>query len=355
MGWFRGTACAVALALLVAGSADAKTFKPTRTDDPVPDACKPNNCSLREAVVAAAATDEKDKILLRAKRYNLELASGDAPFHADGLDVYESMVIRGRGPSHTTIDANGIDRPIEIGMGVSNDTARISFEELKLTGGDPSASTSGNGGFDVGGAIVAARPRRVTLKRVVVTGNEAAFGGGIASYADTELVIKQSTIAGNTANEGGGIDLRPGLEPSVQYESRIVASTISGNEATNKGAGILADGLPGGFEDPLLSIDNSTIARNEAANNAGGILADNQATVDVENSSIGFNVANADDVGLADGGGVFQYANASFNIDDSVIAHNEVGQGGSQRPGQRAERPSRMRRELHHAFQPLQP
>ena len=62
--------CRRAVALLAMGStASAATYRPTRTDDPVPNGCKPKDCSLREAVIASnAAAPGASTILLRPGR-----------------------------------------------------------------------------------------------------------------------------------------------------------------------------------------------------------------------------------------------------------------------------------------------
>jgi len=41
--------------LLAPAAARAAGYTPTRTDDPPPDGCRPDDCSLREAVIAANA------------------------------------------------------------------------------------------------------------------------------------------------------------------------------------------------------------------------------------------------------------------------------------------------------------
>src|SRR5688572_28935299 len=57
--------------LVTAGSASAATLKVTKTSDPVPGACTANDCSLREAIRRANSTGTADKILLKAKTYEL--------------------------------------------------------------------------------------------------------------------------------------------------------------------------------------------------------------------------------------------------------------------------------------------
>ena len=49
----------------------------TRYDDPVPNGCSAGDCSLREAVVAANADVDFDRILLSAGRYELTQPGSD--------------------------------------------------------------------------------------------------------------------------------------------------------------------------------------------------------------------------------------------------------------------------------------
>jgi Right handed beta helix region len=323
-------AVAMAAALALAGTAAAATFKPTRKDDPVPNGCKPHNCSLREAVVTANATPNRtDTILLKGGTYELELGFGDAPaFQSDGLDTFSPVVIQGKGPSETTIDANGIDRPIEIGSGISAPNMNVTMRDLALTGGDAGAATAGNGDSSGGGVVSFAGT--LSLNRVLVSGNEAEFGGGIRSFADGGLTIKNSTISGNNADEGGGLDLRSGLDPGESERNRIFASTISGNFA-RKGAGILIDGNPGAGDPPSLKMLNSTVAGNQASAEGGGVMADNEASVTLDHTTVAYNMANSDNSSPNGGfgGGIVQHGNAAFNLSSSLLAANTVGTGGS--------------------------
>lgn len=60
----------VALALcVIALDVHAATLSVTRADDPAPNGCLPDDCSLREAVDATAATPEADTIVLGAGQY----------------------------------------------------------------------------------------------------------------------------------------------------------------------------------------------------------------------------------------------------------------------------------------------
>ena len=220
---------------------------------------------------------------------------------------------------------------VELGVSVADVTASIRNSTI-------SGNTAINGAglaIDENDATSFDNQMSATLTNSKIAGNVATgVGGGIASEA-SELTIKRSTISMNDAEEGAGIDLRPAFTnaPGARV-TRISSSTIGpANSAGFKAGGILVDGNhfsganTGG--DPELHLTNSTVAENLADDDAGGIMGDNLATVDVENSSIGFNTANADNVGTGVAGGVYQHSNANFSVDDSIIAHNVLGQGGA--------------------------
>ncbi len=402
-GWIA--AAVVVAALVVAPASDGKTFEPTRKDDPLPGACKPRDCSLREAITAANGRPGADRVVLGRGRYRMEIPGNGNDDNATGdFDIVDEVKILGRGAKRTTVDGVGIDRVFSLltfsphslegmtirggsaagsvgggvfigpsdatfrdlvvkdntathGAGISSVSTdlRIIRSTLKNNLADgrggalrlrsgvqvPEASivastiennsAASGGGIDVDStneSIFTEEPRLTISKSSISSNTSSGPGGGIASSA-ASLRIKKTSIVANTALEGGGIDLRPGPELPV---TTIEASTISGNEATNKAGGILADGNPFSGADypdePDLSVLNSTIAGNSANNDAGGVMGDNEAKVDIKNSSIGYNVANFDNIGGAVAGGVYQHSNATFSINDSVLASNSVGQGG---------------------------
>ena len=82
------------------------TFTVTRFDDPVPDACNPGDCSLREAVIDASAAIGTPTIVLPAGTFVLSRVGPEAPGTRD-LDVTGDLAITGAGADLTVIDANG--------------------------------------------------------------------------------------------------------------------------------------------------------------------------------------------------------------------------------------------------------
>ena len=73
------------------------------------------DCSLREAVVAANALDGIQDVQLSAGIYELTLAGAGEDAAASGdLDATESIVISGAGANLSEIDANGLDRVLDL-------------------------------------------------------------------------------------------------------------------------------------------------------------------------------------------------------------------------------------------------
>jgi hypothetical protein len=302
---------AAAVLGLLAAPAAADTFRPTHFDDPLPTKCKTNDCSLREAMRAAENHHGRDQVILQRGTYGLSIADDTAAGIESGdLNASDRLTIRGQGPQHTKIDANGIDRVFGL-------AGSVKVEGLTIAGGDSGANA---GHTSIGGGVTAFG-HKLTLKNVVVKHNQALLGGGIDSVGE-KLVIKGSTIRANSAAVGGGVHLSGAF---VLPETAIQSSTISGNVAL-EGAGILADG--NFAEAPVLDVLNSTIAGNMATGDAGGVGAGNGATVTLDNTTITDNKADSDNTGGGNAGGIDQQSGAVLNLSDSVLARNEVGISG---------------------------
>lgn len=355
------------------GPAAADVYEPTRMDDPPPGKCKANDCSLREAFMAANPTPEADTIKLGKGTYEMELAPAGGSGGADGnWWTYGSTVV-GKGPGKTTLDANGIDTVMQLGNfieqnrlegvrvtgglgtgsapgGVIGAGSRMTLKNVVIAGNTAAGSGGGahllprlgmkildskiidNESAGGGGGIFlapgsAAEGISATIRRSTFSRNSAPFGGGIYSRIHS-LTLSQSTVAGNDATEGGGLDLVSDF--TFQPTTRIQSSTISGNSAL-KGGGILADGnQPGvGLIKPVVEVVNSTIAQNTATADGGGIMADNAATLVMDNSTVAYNTADSDHTGGGVAGGIYQHSGAPVSLGDSLIAQNAVGSSGT--------------------------
>jgi hypothetical protein len=363
---------ALGISLAWTASAQAKTFEVTKSGDPVPGACKPNDCSLREAIRAANARPGSDKVLLPNRKNPYKLAQAglleDGALTGD-LDVTnDALAIAHKGRGSATVDAQGIDRAFEVfdgspvrftkirirggndtttngGGGVRTD-ANATFVRSVLAGnsaavadgigggidGDSDSTltfkrsrVTGNTAYEAGGGIASSIDGRLVLKRTKVTGNDVldGSGGGVQMISAAGALIKQSTISGNeAASDSGGIHAVVNTTPSTL---RIVSSTISGNEAGDDGGGMLV-------EDHALPIVNSTIADNTANDFGGGIDLFDGVDASLNAVTIARNRAAADDPGPVPslGGGIYQIDSA-VEVRNSLIGLNTIGIGGIQR------------------------
>jgi hypothetical protein len=302
--------------VLLAVPASAATFKPTRHDDPNPGNCKPDDCSLREAVIKANAHVGVDVVKLGHGTYRLEIpqALPDTPETGD-LDVTGPGTVKGRG-ARTVVHGSGSGRVFELDPGGRVIRPDYSLKRMTVKGGLAAAS-------DGGAILVGFSETRLT--QLVVAKNQALRGGAIAA-AGAQLTISRTTLRGNIASSGGGF-FAPA--DSNDTEATINASTIFGNDAGG-GGGIALDGLnsPGADQEPVLDVVNSTIAGNHAFNGGGGVVALNGATVSLDNSTVAYNDASSDD-GFGSGGGVEQLGTSVVTVVDSIVAANTVGANGS--------------------------
>jgi CSLREA domain-containing protein len=234
--------------LLSARASAAATFTVTTATDTLDGACDAD-CSLREAVAAANAVSGADTIVLGPGVFTLS-----RPGHAEDaaslgdLDLLDIVRIRGAGAAQTIVDGGGVDRVFD----VHADEAEIT--DLTVRGGLAAvgfiAALDGGGIRNLG---------RLTLARVVVTGNTSAnHGGGVVNL--DRLTIADSTIAGNSATIGGGI-------ASLLGTIELVNTTLSGNHAEVAG-GLYGQGE--GFDSqPGGTVAHTTITGNTAESFAG--------------------------------------------------------------------------------------
>jgi len=291
-GW---AAIATMAALVTAGSAEAKVYEVTRTNDPPPNACKKRDCSLREAVLAANVRAGEDTILLpsRKRPYKLTRAgAGEDVGETGDLDINnDPLAIVHRGKGRATIDGRELDRVLHVQAGAPTGLIKIVIRN----GATPS---------DGGGILSDAS---LLLRRSVVTGNAGDDGGGIDLDADADLTMQRSVVRRNTGDGGGGVNTA-GAGTLV----KIVRSTFAGNKASDDGGGLE---IAGG---ETIRLVKSTFANNSSATLGGGIAAVGAGTLTINSSTISGNQA----VGaFSEGGGLF-IEGPTAKLTNSTIAHN---------------------------------
>ncbi len=241
-----------ALALLAAGPAAADTYQVDRTDDSIHTGCDPftyPDCSLRGAIIKANNHPGTDIVQLGAHTYTLAIAGADEDFCQTGdLDVQDTLVIEGKGPERTVINAAGIDRVLH--MLASG--KRLTVKGVTLTGG--------NSRLQGGGGVLSSQGG-LRLEACVVTANHApnGDGGGICDYSsDTTLGVQvlDTWVTGNTAHGCGG----------VHSTSRLLLqrSTVSTNTSTELYPAVNVFGANS-------VLDNCTISHNTAPTHTGGV------------------------------------------------------------------------------------
>lgn len=279
------------------------SFVVTRNDDPAPDGCNVNDCSLREAVIAANGNVDPSTITFAAGVNTITLTragSGEDAAATGDLDISQPLTINGgTGNDTVTVQACAIVSPATTCTGIDRVFQVLAGANVTLSG-----LTIRNGSADNGGGI--RNDGTLAVNHSTISGNSATnqSGGGIHSNSST-LTVTDSTISGNSASNGGGIfgggtvtnstisgNSAPGGFGGGIYASvmTITNSTIAGNSApAGFGGGIFTGGL--------LTLRSSTISGNSAAT-AGGI-SNNVGTVTITNTIVAKQTSGADCSGSA--------------------------------------------------------
>jgi CSLREA domain-containing protein len=317
--YVRRLSIAIALVSLLAFAAGAsgKTYEVTKKGDPTPGKCKPNDCSLREAIKAANKHNGKDVVSLPGKSYELAIASTGEDRNKDGdLDITDPVTVTHPGDGRAKVDAKHRDRVFDVQL-----NAKSTFKKLVITGGKgfdpgptPPRSRSVARGMvptAEGGGIRNASDIKV-ISTVIKKNLSARYGGGIGVISGAGLTLVKSTITRNTSpsgEDGGAID---GDEGKIVIKKSKITSNTSGN---NGGALYY-------FSTSPSKIINSTISKNKATEASGGGIhisgGPNLATLSVSGSTLSGNRASTS------GGGV-NVAGGKLKVVNSTVAGNRTG------------------------------
>jgi CSLREA domain-containing protein len=264
---------------LMATTTQAATLTVTKTADTADGTCDAQDCSLREAIVAAASGDEIVFALPLFNQPQVITLSEAQGFQE--LFISRSLTIAGKGAQFLTIRRD------------PSATAKFRIFNLENTIEFPVVSLSG----------------------MTITGGDVrgiGEGGGIRSY-QVSLNLTNCVVTGNRADRDGAINVRQ------KNELKIVASTISNNTAIGSPN---AQGFSGGINCNSLcslTIANSTVSGNVLMDgkdyNAGGIYSDNNVTI--TGSTITDNAAS----GSGSAGGILKFT-GTVTVRNSIIAAN---------------------------------
>ena len=303
-------------------------------------------CTLRAAITEANSFAGADTINLPSGIYNT----------SSSLSITSAITIIGENPDTTIVDANDSARVFSI-----NNSQPLTMSGFTIQGGN--AGTSGHGG-----GIFINSSNDVTLSGMNISNNSANVGGGIASGSQANqldivasvieqnsgitggagpstswggaihfgrgtITITGSTIRDNTADVGGALH----IGSSFITDLTIRNTTVSNNTATvqESGGGAEMGGNGGAIHQggAATKIINSTISNNKAFNSGGGIILVNGfSSVSLFNTTIVNNIADFDENGNGQGGGIFGGplsggGGLNLELSNSIVAENISNSG----------------------------
>jgi predicted outer membrane repeat protein len=346
-------------ATVLISAVHAGTFNVTRLDDPVPDGCGVNDCSLREAVIDADQTLMKDTIVLPAGVYLIDLTGNDTSENTGDLDISTDMEIVG---APSIIDGQELGRIMDI-----RSDAKVTLRDLTLRDANTSLDTNGalnggalqiNGGSltletvtfennstqSLGGAIYAFGDAVVDIGGCLFINNSASNGAGI--FASTGVTVRNTVFQGNHADlsalgRGGAAHLTGSTSDSLFEDvtldqnlgtgsgggilflgrSLLIDGLIAtGNESTTRSGGALT--VPGTAHAKQVEIVNALFDGNTAQDDGGAIsFADDDDTLDIRHSSFVSNVA-------ADNGGALYLTGGDVDVTNDTFSGNQATDDG---------------------------
>jgi CSLREA domain-containing protein len=287
--------------------AAAPTYTVTKTADTADGVCN-GDCSLREAISAANAAP--GAVVVPAGVYTLTGADSEDLNASGDLDVRAGMGIYGAGVDATTIDANHIDRVLDL-IGVDGIARTFMIGELTIANGTRPAPVMFSD-QQPGGGLYANLFQYdfVGLEHVKFIGNAAHFGGGGASIRNARGLVRECRFTGNssTLTRGGGLS----FNANPGYYLDVIGSTFDNNTAAEYGGGIEAGGG--------LRLVNSTVSGNHAVFGGAGVNASGNSPVLLRSNTIVFNDITAFS---APGAGLrIDTASGANEISNNVIAGN---------------------------------
>jgi CSLREA domain-containing protein len=321
---------------LTARAAPNATITVNSTADVVAD---DGQCTLREAITAAntdtasgntggecPAGSGADTITLPAGTYTLTRSGHSENNNATGdLDLLNDLTINGAGADITIIDANHLDRGMQLFNGVT-----ATLNDITITNGfTPIASARHcwGGAIDNEGGTLTIRDSILsnnTTKRQP-GGLDGCEGGGVDNYQGT-LIIERTTITGNTTGDGVEPSRKAGFGGGVANwdGTMIIRDSVINDNTAGDTIDNMRDGKGGGVfsSGGTVTIENTTISGNTAHGFGGGTFVD-RGTMDLIHVTITGNTADSDnDFGGFHGGGVHQ-ENVTVNLKNSIVAGNQ--------------------------------
>jgi CSLREA domain-containing protein len=266
--------------IFINGQANGAILIVTKTADTNDNVCDAD-CSLREAIFAAAASG--DEIQFASPLFDTPQVITLNPVIVSGLTISKSLTITGKGANLLTVTRNtgASVSPIIIVQG----TANLNLSGMTISHVNPLEET--------GISISSGTGTINNISNCVFTGNRS----GITVGGSGTLNLINSSVWNNTLDAGAG---NHGAGITAQSATvNIINSTISGNadnnpNVNNENAGAIRYSGSGN-----ISITNSTITNNSTIGNSrlqtGGI-GHIFGTLTIRNSIVAGNIGGISDV-----------------------------------------------------------
>jgi predicted outer membrane repeat protein len=273
--------------------------------------------SLRQAIIDANAKSNADTIILPAGTYTLTRpGSGEYQCLTGDLDILAPLTINGAGAGSTVIDANGLDRAIDV------HSCTVTLSGMTVRGGSASYVAGQSSFLGEGGAIF--NSGTLTVTNCVISGNYASIGGGGIYNAGTLTVNNNSVLSGNSSSKrGGGIYNYGGSGGTVTVSNN---STLSGNHAAEGGA------IWNDYSATVTLQQGSTLSGNSAFDGAG--IFNEAGTVNVSTCTFSSNSASFEGGAIYNWGGTtlgtVTILNSTLSANSAVLAGGIYNSGGGK-------------------------
>lgn len=209
----------------------------------------------------------------------------------------------------------------------------LSISKFVMKNGLYDVVTERSGGLNIVGAEL-----RVFMSNLTINQNSGFLGGGMfLSGLGQDIYLNSVNLVNNTAQNGGGLACESGLIFFKDPSAISFNSAISGLASAGNGGGAH---ISSGCHLIVQSGDESVagikgLIGNQASNHGGGVYVHAGGRLSSNNSDgvepvIKDNIADADNNGVGNGGGIFVTdSTSSVEFRQGILANNQAANGGA--------------------------